>query len=102
MNDVFHIGIRVVQDDEVTMVAMETEGFGHISGSAKRHPADEVNPVIGQCVAFSRLFSALADHYDEVTETLIGEAEQKGEDLVINPVEVEWLQQFDVPSSEMG
>ncbi len=101
MNDVFHIGIRVVQDDEVTMVAMETEGFGHISGSAKRHPADEVNPVIGQCVAFSRLFSALADHYDEVTETLIGEAEQKGEDLVINPVEVEWLQQFDVPSSEM-
>ncbi len=101
MNDVFHIDIRVVQDDEVTMVAMETDGFGHISGSAKRHPADEHNPVIGQCVAFSRLFSALADHYDEVTETLIGEVEQKGEDLVVNPVEAEWLQQFDVPSSEM-
>ncbi len=84
------------------MVAMETDGFGHILGSAKRHPADEVNPIIGQCVAFSRLFSALVDHYDEVTETLLGEAEQKGEDLVINPVEVEWLQQFDVPSSEMG
>ncbi len=103
MNDVFHIDVRVIQDDQVTMVAMETEGFGHISGSAKRHPNDTPNSIIGQCVAFGRLFSKLSDHYDEVTKTLIEEADQKkkGEILIANPAEVEWLQQFDVPPSEM-
>ncbi len=101
MNDVFHMDVRVVQDDDVTMVIMETEGFGHISGSSKRHPADEPNPIIGQCVAFGRLFRSLADHYDEVTEILLKEADQKGEILVVNQVEAEYLQQFDVPPSEM-
>jgi Rv2632c-like len=102
MNDIFHIDVRVVQDDQVTVVAMETEGFGHISGSAKRHPADEHNSVIGQCVAFSRLFGKLADHYNEVTETLIREAEQKGEAVDVDLVEAEWLKQYGIPVAELG
>ncbi len=102
MNDHFHFDVRIVQDDQVTMVAMETEGFGHLVGSAKRHPIDDHNPVIGQCVALSRMFRKVADHYDLIVEALTPDQSPTGEMVVVNPVEADWLKHYNVPSEEMG
>ncbi len=101
MNNVFTIVVRVVQDDDVAVASLETDGFGHVMGSARRHPADTPNLVLGQCVAFGRLFRNLAGHYDQVVATLMSEADEP-EDLVQDPVEAEWLRQYGIPSEEMG
>ncbi len=102
MNDVFTFHIRVVQNDDVCILNMETEGFGHIQGSSKRHPADTNNPVIGQCVAFERLFKSLGEHYGEIVEILMAPPKSKDDLPVIDLAEAAWFEQFAIPAQEQG
>ena len=105
MNDLYTFEIRVAQDEDVCIVTMATPGLDHINGSSKRHPKDTFHHTIGECVAFSRLFETLSDHYEEVVKAL-QTAQQTSPDqeqeTEVDIAEAVWLQQFGVPSQEMG
>ena len=92
--------VRVVQDGDVCLVSMESPGFEQIQGSSKRHPADKRDPVIGQCVAFSRLFQNLSVHYDQIVEALTNpvKAEEPAE---MDVAEEAWFAKFNVPPQKM-
>ncbi len=101
MNDTFTMQIRVVQDADVCILSMETQGFEHIQGSSKRHPADDRNPVIGQCVAFGRLFNNLATHYDQVVDALMQPPVIVEEPTEMDVAEALWFEKYNVPPQEM-
>lgn len=98
----FHFDIRITQDSDVTIATIESEGFDHIAGSAKRHPADTNDPIIGQVVALERMFANLTDHYQSVRQIL--KAAPTGvaaEDPADDPEANFWVQ-FGVPPEELA
>ncbi len=99
MNDVYTINVRVVQDRDVCIVNMETPGFDQIQGSSKRHPADTPNPIVGQCVAFARLFNHLSIHYEQIVDAL--QQPPEIEEPEMDVAEARWFGQFNVPPQEM-
>ena len=99
MSEVYTFEIRVAQDKDVCIVSMETPGFENIQGSSKRHPTDTFHHTIGECVAFGRLFKTLSEHYEQIVIALQNPPDpETGTSLL----ETAWLQQFGVPSQEMG
>ena len=100
MNETFTLSVRVVQDANVCLVTMETPGFEHILGSSKRHPADKGDPIIGQCVAFGRLFQTLSGHYDSIVEALKKPVEVE-EPAEMDVAEEAWFAKFQVPPEKM-
>ncbi len=110
MNDVFNFVIRVVQGRDVCIVNMETPGFENIQGSSKRHPDDTPDPIVGQCVAFGRMFQNLATHYEQIVQALQHPIEPSEEPAEMDVAEAAWFDRFnnpdnipsDVPSQEMG
>ena len=102
MNDVYTLEVRVAQDEDVCIASMATAGFENIQGSSKRHPNDTFHHMIGECVAFARLFKNLSEHYEQIVLALQNPPELIEDPTEMDVAEVAWLHQFGVPIKEMG
>jgi len=69
----FTIKVRMLQDDDATVVELELPGGRKATGSAKRKPGDKRRPVVGETLALSRaLANASIDVWEDAERAMAG------------------------------